>query len=137
MVTNYDLVPNDSNVNAGVRCYGDSLEPLPHNQQRPADTVNVIEAGSPVTQSDGIGPPAVTFRGRWLGSKASDLADRLRTIANDPGTTELDVQGKDEQGNDVSTPYNHVHVIAGEITIEQVVPGNDAAWRYAIPLSRK
>ncbi|MEF8881980.1 MAG: hypothetical protein V5A34_05585 [Halapricum sp.] len=137
-MTNYDLVPNDSSINPGVRSYGDSLEPLPRRQTHGTalERGQTFEAGvAPTNQADGLAPGEVRFRGRWLGADAAALADRLREIANDPGTTELSVQAVDESGTSVSDPVNGTYVIAEDIVVEQVVPGSDAAWRYDIRLA--
>lgn len=136
-MTDYDLVPADSSINAGVRAYGDSLKPLTRKQRHGAATETFEPDVTPVTAPDGLAPGQVNFNGQWLGSDASALADRLREIANDAGTSELSVQAVDSAGNTVSEPVNGTYVIAEEIVVEQVVPGNDAAWSYDVLLSEK
>lgn len=44
-MTNFDVVP-DSGVNAGVRLYGDSMEPLPRRQTHEGERQAVI-GGAP------------------------------------------------------------------------------------------
>ena len=136
-MTDYDLVPNDSSINPGVRCYGDSLKPLTRKQRHGAATETFEPDVTPVTAADGLAPGQVGFNGQWLGSDAAALADRLREIANDAGTSELTVQAVDSAGNNVADPVNGTYVIDEAISVEQVVPGNDAAWSYDITLSEK
>jgi len=136
-MTNYDLVPADSSVNPGVRCYGDSLQPITRRQRHgTAPDGDTFEPDvTPTTAADGLAPGQIAFTGQWLGSDAAALADRLRTIASDPDTTELSVQAVDDSGTDIDDPVNGTYVIAQEISVEQVVPGSDAAYSYDITLS--
>lgn len=137
-MTNYDLVPADSSVNPGVRCYGDSLDPLSRAQGHDAVIESMLAGAEPTTASDGLEPADIRFRGRWLGSDAAALAQRLRAIADDPGTTQLSVQAVDETGSDIADPINGTYLIGGPetgaIVVEQVVAGRDSAWEYDVPL---
>jgi len=135
-MTDYDLVPNDSALD-GVRCYGDSLGPLTREQEHGAAIETFEPEVAPTTAADGLAPGQINFNGQWLGSEASALADRLRSIAADAGTTELTVQAVDSAGNNVADPVNGTYVIAEDISVEQVVPGKDVAYSYDITLSEE
>lgn len=132
-MTNYDIHPLDSDL-PGVRLYGDSLEPLTRNQTHVAERHSVIEGATPSSDSDGIQPGDVTFQGTWLGADAAALADRLREILDDPSVTRVQVDGVDESGTSVNTPYDGEYRIADQTAVEQTVPGRDEAWDYGITL---
>jgi hypothetical protein len=135
-MTNFDVVP-DSGVNAGVRLYGDSMEPLPRRQTHEGERQAVIGGGTPTSGSDGLEPGAVTFRGTWLGTDASALAERLRAMADDPGTQTVTVQARDSTGSSVSSSYNGSYRILGDgaIKVKRTTAGSDLAYEYSIQLT--
>lgn len=127
-MTNYDIVPVNSSL-SGVRLYGDSMDPIARGQTRVAERHPVIQGGTPASDSDGLEPGEISLSGTWLGSDATTLADRLRSIFDDPDVDLVDVDAVGET-SDIDGRYR----LADESLVEQVVPGDDTAYRYQLTL---
>lgn len=132
-MTNYDVTPVGSTLSP-VRLYGDSMELVPRSQPHNSERHAVIAAGGTASDSAGIEPGDVLFRGTWLGSDAGALADRWRAILDDTSIEEVDVQAVDNSGADVTSSYNGRYRLAEEQTLEQIIPGDESAYRYQINL---
>lgn len=126
-MTDYDLLPKTSLD--GVRFYGDSMAPIQRGQSQQTERHGVLTGGSPASNSTGLEPGEIRIRGTWLGSDAKALADRLRAIFDDPDTETVTI---DTVGT--TTEFDGDYRLADDETIEQIVAGNDAAYRYQLTL---
>lgn len=127
-MTNYDILPVNSAL-SGVRLYGDSMDPIARGQTRVAERHRVIQGGTPQSDSDGLGPGEISLAGTWLGADAAALADRLRSIIDNPDIDLVDVDAVGETA-DIDGRYR----LADESLVEQVVPGDDTAYRFQLTL---
>jgi len=131
---NYDLAPADASTPL-VRLYEETLTRIPRGQQNEAEAPPMAVGVSPTAVPDGVAAASVTLRGVWLGTEASTLADRLRTILDDPTISEIELQAVDDSGTDVAAPYNGTYVLGGESRVDQQTPTDDRVWTYEIRLN--
>lgn len=130
----YDITP-DGQPTPKIRLYENALARIPRDQQNEAEAPAMEVGVDPVSEPSGVAAASVTLRGIWLGTDASTLADRLRTILKDASITAVDVQAVDSSGTAVSSPLNGTYTLAGESRVEQPAPTDDRAWTYEIRLS--
>lgn len=130
----YDLTPADASTPL-VRLYADALTRIPRGQTNEADAPPMAPGVSPTAVHDGVAAASVRFRGAWLGTEASTLADRLRTMLNDPTISEVELQAVDDSGTNIAAPYNGTYILGGESRVEQSTPTDDRAWVYEIRLN--
>lgn len=134
-MTNYDITPNGS-ATPLVRLYDDSLDVIDRDQLQATEKHAVIEGGTPDSDTDGLEPGEIRFRGYWFGSDAETLAvDRLQNgIIDDSSVTQVDVQAVDDAGSNVTSPRNGIYRLTDQLSVRQVSPATPNAWEYDLRL---
>jgi len=113
-----------------IRLYRDSLDATtreqPHQVQR-----HETQPGNPKeSDTSGIGPADIVFRGDWLGTDASTLADRLESILDDDDVERVDVSGANN-----STRYDGTYRLADRnVQDVQQAAQTDAVFSYELRL---
>lgn len=131
---NYDITPEGSST-PKIRLYDNALTKVPRSQENAAESPTMAQSAPPKSEPDGLAAAGVRFRGVWLGTDASALAERLRTMLNDESVGKVDVQAVDGTGNGTQSPYNGTYTLDGESRVEQTTPATDSAWEYDIRLT--
>jgi hypothetical protein len=100
------------------------------SQTHNVDRHGTIEGSGIAEPGDqGLQPGELQLRGYWLGSSASDLADRLRAILDDATVRKVDLSTVG-----TTSRYDGTYRIAEKSAVGQVAPGRDGAWEYSIRL---
>jgi hypothetical protein len=129
----YDLTPAGGGTT--IRLYEESLDDIPRQQAHGVERHGTIAGGAPTSDSTGLEPGEIRFRGHWLGADAAAIADAFQTDILDDSTVErVDVQAVDDSGAAVASRYNGTYRIADETRVDRVVAQSDANWRYSIIL---
>ena len=126
-MTDYDVNAVGKTLDT-VRLYGDSLDPIRRGQRHQTVRHDVIDGATPSSDSNGLEPGEIRLAGRWVGADAATLADRLRTILNDPDITEVDVTTV-TGSSEIDGRYR----LTDEEVVERLTD-SDAAWRYELTL---
>lgn len=130
---NYDITPAGGGTT--IRLYEESLADIPRRQVHGVERHDPIAGGAPASNSTGLEPGEIRFRGHWLGADAAAIADAFETDILDASTVErVDVQAVDASGSDVASRYNGTYRIADETRVDRVVAQSEANWRYTIIL---
>jgi len=131
MDDNLDVTPANAST-PKVRLYRDSMDAVDLAQQHNANPHETLPGFLPSSTTEGIAPVDVVFRGDWLGSEASILADRLETILNDPDIVKVDVAGENS-----STRYDGTYRLAERPGDTQPAPQTDAVFNYELRLLKE
>lgn len=125
---NLDITPANA-ASPQIRLYRDSLDAIDLRQRHSATRHETLTGSNPGSDTDGIGPVDVIFRGDWVGSDASTLADRLESILDDQSVEKVDVAGQNN-----STRYDGTYRLAESPGDTQPVPQTDAIFQYELRL---
>ncbi|AFH22020.1 hypothetical protein OSG_eHP14_00200 [environmental Halophage eHP-14] len=126
-----DVTPAGSST-PKIRLYRDSLDAVDLAQPHTAQRHESIPGNSPDSTTAGIGPVDVVFRGDWVGTGASTLADRLETILDDQSVEKVDVAGATD-----STRYDGTYRLAEQPGDTQPAPQTDAVFSYELRLIKE
>jgi hypothetical protein len=131
----YDLTPKNSST-PQVRLWTGALTALTRRQLENAATHGALD-GRPQFESISLEPGELLLDGHWVGSDAETLAvDRLRDgILDDETVTQVNLQGKDSNGNDVTAPLNADYGILDESEVTQPQSAPDYLWQFRIKLA--
>jgi len=131
MDDNLDVTPANATT-PKIRLYRDSLDAVDLAQQHRTNPHETLPGSSPGSTTEGIGPADVVFRGDWVGSDASILADRLETILGDQ-----DVERVDVAGENTTTRYDGTYRLAEQPGDTQPAPQTDAVFSYELRLIKE
>lgn len=128
----FDAKPPDSDTPL-ITFYVSGLDRIERIQQTNVTGHDTI-SGSPGSTTAGLEPGDLLLRGFWRGTKASDMASRLRDDALDAtGVERLELQAGDSNGS-VTSPYDGTYRIADESRVVQPDSKRDQLWQYRLIL---
>jgi len=122
-----DVTPADTST-PKIRLYRDSLDVIKRDQPHIANRKEVV-SGSPASDTEGIGPADIIFKGDWLGTDASTLADRLETILDDASIERVTVSGASN-----TTRYDGTYRLAERAGDTEEAPQTDTVFSYELRL---
>jgi len=126
---NLDITP-DGDSTPKVRLYEDSMDVTTRGQQHQVQKHAVLEGSNlPEPGDEGLQPGEIQFSGRWFGTDASTLADRLETILDDTSVTKVNVAAASG-----SSRYDGTYRLADRSETTKVLQNDDRVYRYTIIL---
>lgn len=123
---NLDITP-DGDSTPKIRLYRDSLDAVDLTQPHVAQRHETLPGSDSDSDTTGIGPVDVVFRGDWVGSDASTLADRLESILDDDSVEKVSVSGENN-----TTRYDGTYRIAEQPGNVQPAPQTDNLFTYEL-----
>jgi hypothetical protein len=129
----FDAEPPDSDTPV-ITFYVSGLDAIERIQQTDVERHAVLPGGSTAADTSGIQSGDIRLHGYWRGTKASDMASRLRDDAIDDTSVEkLTLQAGDSNGT-VSSPYNGTYRIGDQSRVTQPDSKETTFWEYDLVL---
>lgn len=123
---NLDITP-DGDSTPKIRLYRDSLDAVDLSQPHATQRHEPLPGAGPSSNTTGIGPVDVIFRGDWVGSDASTLADRLESILSDNAVEKVSVAGQNN-----TTRYDGTYRLADSLGDTQPAPQTENLFSYEL-----
>jgi hypothetical protein len=138
MSDSYLMTPagESSPYSAAVLLYLNSLAP-PSREQAHDTAASATLNDTGTADVKGPEPARVRLDGRFKGTDAETMADRLRdNFIADPEVTEIDLQRKDGSGNDVPDEFNGRYAFDAEAsTVRPAHPQRRTLYEYRVVLA--